>query len=279
MEESVGESYQQGHTYSREIRCRVLIGVYSTQGYHALSLIMLLEVEEETRDFITIYKKEFRSKRTGRTKAHRPQPEYPPPLNNLNGPYRKCLNTRRQNAVLPLNEQTEDPQETLNRIHERYPRLKEFLEIVPDEETTERKENDLKQTVYQVDYSKGDYLPRAKIHGRRRKDIHLPEDWIILETIQKKSYRNPWEIVTEDFVRVKKALKPPDNLVPNRKEREILRTRTGDSEYDAMIGATGNRVVKECLFGPPLSVEPQIYTKSSDSPPSECSEILAEKRF
>lgn len=55
--------------------------------------------------------------------------------------------------------------------------------------------------------------------------------------------------------------------------------RTGDSEYDAVIGATGNRVIKECLFGPPLSVEPQIYTKSSDSPPSECSEILAEKKF
>ncbi|KAK9305224.1 hypothetical protein QLX08_003663 [Tetragonisca angustula] len=239
---------------------------------------MLLEVEEETRDFVTIYKKEFRSKRGDRPKAHRPQPEYPPPLNNLNGPYRNCLNTRRQNAILPLNEQTEDPQETLNRIHEKHPRLKEFLEIVPDEEIIERKENEIKQTVYQMDYSKGDYSPRAKIYGRR-KDVRLPEDWIILETSQKKSYRNPWKIVTEDFVRVKKALKPPDNLTPNKKEREILCIRTGDSEYDAMIGATGNRVIKECLFGPPLSVEPQIYTKSSDSPPSECSEILAEKKF
>ena len=67
----------------------------------------------------------------------------------------------------------------------------------------------------------GDYSPRAKIYGRR-KDVRLPEDWIILETSQKKSYRNPWKIVTEDFVRVKKALKPPDNLTPNKKEREIL---------------------------------------------------------
>lgn len=78
---------------------------------------MLLEVEEETRDFITIYKKEFRSKSGDRPKAHRPQPAYPPPLNNLNGPYRNCLNTRRQNATLPLNERTEDPQETLNRVN------------------------------------------------------------------------------------------------------------------------------------------------------------------
>lgn len=78
---------------------------------------MLLEVEDEARDFITIYKKDFPSKKTGRPKECRPQPEYPPPLNNLNGPYRKCLNTQRQNAALILNEQTEDPQQALNRVN------------------------------------------------------------------------------------------------------------------------------------------------------------------
>ncbi|XP_068972170.1 uncharacterized protein [Bombus flavifrons] len=240
---------------------------------------MLLEVEDEARDFITIYKKDFPSKKTGRPKEYRPQSEYPPPLNNLNGPYRKCLNTQRQNAALTLNEQTEDPQQALNRIRKKYRHLKEFLsEVVPDEDLIEREENKLKQTVYQMEYSKGDYSPRAKTYGKW-KDIRLAEDWIISETTQTNSYRNPWKIATEDLIRLKKAKKPPDNLVPNRKEREILRIRTGDSEYDAKIGATGNRVVKECLFGPPLPIEPQIYTKGPDSPPSECSEILADKKF
>lgn len=78
---------------------------------------MLLEVEDETRDFVTIYKKDFPSKKGGRPKEHRPQPEYRPPLNILNGPYRRCLNTRRINATLPLNEQSEDPEETLNRVN------------------------------------------------------------------------------------------------------------------------------------------------------------------
>lgn len=78
---------------------------------------MLLEVEDEVRDFTTTYKKDFPSKKTGRPKEYRPQAEYPPPLNNLNGPHRKCLNTQRQNAALTLNEQTEDPQQALNRVN------------------------------------------------------------------------------------------------------------------------------------------------------------------
>lgn len=42
--ECVGESHQQGHTYNREIRCYVLIGVYSTQGYHASSLVISFSI-------------------------------------------------------------------------------------------------------------------------------------------------------------------------------------------------------------------------------------------
>ncbi|KAG6804355.1 hypothetical protein HZU73_00277 [Apis mellifera caucasica] len=117
---------------------------------------MLLEVEDETRDFITTYKKDFQSKEGHRPKECRPEPPYPPPLNILNGPYKKCLNTRRKNETLPLSEQSEDPQENLNRIREKYSHLKKFLpEVVPDEDLIERKDNELKQTMYQLHYSKG----------------------------------------------------------------------------------------------------------------------------
>ncbi|KOC58916.1 hypothetical protein WH47_01377 [Habropoda laboriosa] len=198
---------------------------------------MLLEVEDETRDFITVYKKDFPTKKTDRRKEYRPPLNYLPPLNILNGPYKRCLNTQRQNAILPLSEQSEDPQETLNRIRDEHSRLRRFLpEVVPDEDLIERKENEVKQTIYQLDYSK-------------------------------------------DLLRVKRAIKPPDNLTPNIKEREILRIRTGDSEYDATIDAVGNRVIKRRLFGPPLPIEPKIYSKGPDSPPSECSKILAEKKL
>lgn len=38
--EGVGEVHQQGHTYNREIRCRTLIGVYSTQGCYTSSSVI-----------------------------------------------------------------------------------------------------------------------------------------------------------------------------------------------------------------------------------------------
>lgn len=46
-----------------------------------------------------------------------------------------------------------------------------------------------------------------------------------------------------------------------------------------MIGATGKRIIEERFFGATLPVEPRIYTKGPDTPPSECSLILAEKKI
>lgn len=78
---------------------------------------MFLEIEDETRDFITIYRKDFLQRETEKRKQYRPQPTYPPPLNILNGPHRKVVNTRRQNLTLPLNEQSEDAEECLKRVN------------------------------------------------------------------------------------------------------------------------------------------------------------------
>lgn len=55
--------------------------------------------------------------------------------------------------------------------------------------------------------------------------------------------------------------------------------RTGDSEYNATIDATGNKIIEECLLGAPLPIEPNIYVKGPDSPQSECSQILAGKKI
>lgn len=58
---------------------------------------MFMEMEDEIRDFVTIYKKDFLEQKIDRRKEYRPEPEYPPPLNILNGPYKMYLNTRREN--------------------------------------------------------------------------------------------------------------------------------------------------------------------------------------
>lgn len=55
-----------------------------------------------------------------------------------------------------------------------------------------------------------------------RKGITLPPNWIIPETIQKCTYRNPWVIATKELIK-SKIFKPHNNLDPNLKERKILR--------------------------------------------------------
>ena len=77
---------------------------------------MFLEIEDETRDFVTIYKKDFPAKETKSRRPFRPKSEYPPPLNILNGSYKQFLNTRRRNLTLPLTEQSEDAQESLDKV-------------------------------------------------------------------------------------------------------------------------------------------------------------------
>ncbi|XP_054005263.1 uncharacterized protein LOC128890633 [Hylaeus anthracinus] len=240
---------------------------------------MFMEIEDETRDFVTIYRKDFLGRETKKRREYRPQRKYPLPLNILNGPYRKCLNTRQQNFSLPVNEQSEDPQEYLNKIRNEHPLLKKiFPEVAPNENVIEEKENRITQTIYHTDYSKGDYSSRIKIYGKW-KDIHLPDDWIISETIQRKSYRNPWKIATENLLLISRSEKPPDNLKPSQKEREILRIRTGDTEYNATIDATGSKIIDECLLGAPLPVEPNMYVTEPDSSLSECSKVLTEKKI
>lgn len=56
----------------------------------------------------------------------------------------------------------------------------------------------------------------------RRREITLPQNWIISETIQRHAYRNPWVIATKELIK-SKFFKPHNNLDPNPKEREILR--------------------------------------------------------
>lgn len=77
---------------------------------------MIVEIEEESRDFVTVYKKDYLEKRVERPTECRPLPIYPPPLNILNGPYKLHLNTRQENQSLPKDERSEDPVDNLNRV-------------------------------------------------------------------------------------------------------------------------------------------------------------------
>ncbi|XP_019886481.1 uncharacterized protein LOC105277085 [Ooceraea biroi] len=115
---------------------------------------MIVEVEEDLRDFATICRRDYLGKKVVRPTECRPLPSYSPPLNILNGPYKQYLNTRLENQSLPENERSEDPEDYLNEIHNKFPRLKNALpRVALDEEMIQRRNDKLKKTAYQVDYS------------------------------------------------------------------------------------------------------------------------------
>ncbi|EZA57893.1 hypothetical protein X777_00995 [Ooceraea biroi] len=168
---------------------------------------MIVEVEEDLRDFATICRRDYLGKKVVRPTECRPLPSYSPPLNILNGPYKQYLNTRLENQSLPENERSEDPEDYLNEIHNKFPRLKNALpRVALDEEMIQRRNDKLKKTAYQVDYS-GEF----------------------------------------SLIKPLKIVKPRNNLDPDPKEREILRVTTGNSEYADVIGVTGERIMLQDL--------------------------------
>ncbi|XP_036141992.1 uncharacterized protein LOC118645296 [Monomorium pharaonis] len=226
-----------------------------------------MEVVEDIgdlRDFVTIYRKDYLEKKGERVTKYKLLPKYLPPLNILNVPYKHYLNTRLENRSLSENERSEDPVDYLNRIHNKFPHLRNALpEIVPDENLIEREKEKSMKTVYQLAYSK-------KIRKEHRKEITLPSNWIIPETIQGRTYRNPW-VIARKFIKPK-FFKPHNNLEPNPKEREILRVTTGNSEYTGTIGIVGEKIM---LRGPSDMKDHIALQNLSRSPrTSECSLIL-----
>ncbi|KAK2579756.1 hypothetical protein KPH14_011096 [Odynerus spinipes] len=244
---------------------------------------MIFETTDESRDFATIYTVDYPPRVAEKLTKCEWKPRFPPPLNILNGPYKRHLNTCCKNESLPVEKRTEDPRDYADKVRKTFPHLNKLLPQCLNEEIAEREEKKLTRTVYQVDYSKDldDFLSlRAQKLQTHLKPVTLPEGWIIPQTVQKRSFRNPWEIIREDLLRVKVREKPTNNLDPNPKEREILRVRTGTSEYYDVIGATADLIMREKPYGTPLPIEPPAVSRTKESDEkSECSLHLASKNL
>ncbi|XP_015183803.1 PREDICTED: uncharacterized protein LOC107070277 [Polistes dominula] len=240
---------------------------------------------DESRDFLTRHKIDYPSRIAKKSVKYKPKAHYPTPLNILNGPYKYHLNTSCLNETLPLEKRTEDPRSYTNRVHTKYPHLKKFiLESSLNEELFEEENKKLNRTVYQIDYSKhlDDFVSlRDQKLGTHIKRATLPDNWIIPETVQKRSFRNPWEMIRKDLLLVKVKEKPANNLDPNPKEREILRVKTGKSEYEDAIGKTGNLIMREKPYGLLLPIETSaiLGTKDDSNKKSECSIVLTSKNI
>ncbi|XP_015593332.1 uncharacterized protein LOC107266872 [Cephus cinctus] len=220
-------------------------------------MIMILEADEETRDFITVYKKDYRSKRLkkGRTQ-----------YSDNHHSRVTALHDVFKEFDLSADGQSED-------FMREYDVNKSFFDC-------ENKK--YMKSLYQTDYSKnsGDYLSlRAKNTGENRPKITLPKDWLIPETVHRTSYRNPRDMSSNVMFQRKTLTNPGSSLAPNAKEREILQVTTGTTEYERTISSTAAQIIRERLLGEPLPLEPVIKeTKDTALIRSECSSLLKSQK-
>ncbi|PSN49406.1 hypothetical protein C0J52_12010 [Blattella germanica] len=82
------------------------------------------------------------------------------------------------------------------------------------------------------------------------KTVSLPDDYEVPFTTYQTSYR-PREVTSKymDYQPPKPAPKPIDNSRPNEKIRAIMKVRTGDSEYEDVVGGLGGMIMREQMHG------------------------------
>ncbi|XP_066588013.1 uncharacterized protein [Prorops nasuta] len=211
---------------------------------------MILGCEEETRKFVTTCKKDYNKKIAKRPKECIQSPSYSYPLNFINGPYAKHLKTKLKTTSLLEEERSENPEEFLNKLLNKYSYLRKKFPARPlNENLLAEVDKKSSKSVYQVEISKhlDDYVSiRAQRTGQDKPREHLPNDCYIPQSTQGYSHRDPWKMTTKDFFYAK-IITPVNNLGPNIKEREILRVRTGNSEYNEKINAVGILRMKKHL--------------------------------
>ncbi|KAJ8678706.1 hypothetical protein QAD02_014493 [Eretmocerus hayati] len=231
---------------------------------------MIFEGEDDVRDFATVYRKEYglkRIKKILRTKTFAPEEKVD--YNVISEAYKNRIRTQSENENLPYSKRSESAEEYMRKIAEEYPRLHGFLSRAPpDEAVIEREMQKLIKSVYQEEYCTG------KDEEQEVDRIILPENYPISETIQSKSYRDPKLLGANNSLK-QRVKKPDDNLGFNKKEREILQTKTGKSEYQDHFDKVGELIMKEEFYGSPMpkdlsdeQIEEMIKQKSA------CSEML-----
>ncbi|KAL1509056.1 hypothetical protein ABEB36_003857 [Hypothenemus hampei] len=104
------------------------------------------------------------------------------------------------------------------------------------------------KSTYQVDYCNIEADIRRKLLESEKKIYRLPDGWEIPLTTQKYDYRPPL-VFSEHAMDKPSPIKCPDNLQQNEKMNEILQVKTGNSEYNHVIGKLGEFIVNEKMHG------------------------------
>lgn len=79
-------------------------------------MIAMFEIEEETRDFLTINKKDFDKKKIPKVKNYIAPSYYVEPYNAINGPYREYLHNFRNKRNFSTEKEANNISEYLKKV-------------------------------------------------------------------------------------------------------------------------------------------------------------------
>uniref|UniRef100_A0A0A9W8T5 Uncharacterized protein n=1 Tax=Lygus hesperus TaxID=30085 RepID=A0A0A9W8T5_LYGHE len=206
----------------------------------------------EDESLMTLYDLEYTKKWTPRTKPYIP-PELMPELAGLkpdpiSEAFRQELLPDYERDLKPDRENYEAGTSYFQRLKERKPSIIKVVdkEVNQDAVTADHLLYD-ERTVYQVDYCKINDYCSEKTVGMRPKPV--PDAWKPIPlTLYRLNYRDhnkmaTWKIVPEP------AKCPPSFFDPNPQERELLNVRTGETQYNSVIGRLGTEVMKKEYHG------------------------------
>ncbi|XP_063231885.1 uncharacterized protein LOC134536178 [Bacillus rossius redtenbacheri] len=140
-------------------------------------------------------------------------------------------------APPPVDPHLEHPGTFLDRVRGQLPWLDSRLGTEPQECLVRLQELPGVST-YVGDFCGGERAPKP---GR----VSLPEGWKVPATTYQAGYRLHSRTFPSALQRQQ------GSLGPNNAVRQLLSVRTGDSEYEAGISATGRLVMDDQLHGPP----------------------------
>ncbi|KAH1022125.1 hypothetical protein HUJ04_011566 [Dendroctonus ponderosae] len=204
---------------------------------------MTSEERQTLSHYLTIYNKDYVKRKINRIKKGGTSQEFKDPV--CEG-FRNFLELDKDDSIQPPNEAGED---YLEKMKQEKPKIAQMFFQNPLDRLTIKGDQILNgKSVYQVDYCDIEADIRRKLMENQKKTFQLPVDWDIPLTSQRCDFRPPL-VLSQQAMDKPLVIKHPDNLGENEKINDILQVKTGDSEYNQVIGKLGDFIVNEEMHG------------------------------
>ncbi|XP_050300380.1 uncharacterized protein LOC126738932 [Anthonomus grandis grandis] len=193
--------------------------------------------------YLTIYNKDFIKRSIKNKIVKTTEQEFKDPI--CEG-FRNFLELEKTSDIKPPQEANE---EFLEKVKKEKPKVAQIFFEQPVDKIIVKGQMLLNgKSVYQVDYCDIEAEIKRKLRQSNADKYQLPEHWEIPLTTQKYDFREPLQL-SEHAMDKPLIIKHSDNLGQNEKINNILQIKTGNSEYNMVIGKLGDFIVNEQMHG------------------------------